>query len=298
MSEVTLDMRNQTARGFVVPLTAHFDPTEIMAQEKEDRMLGLSPAQVAGSALAAVSGALLASFAGTTGTIIGTAVGSVVATVGGALYTWSLKRSSAAVRRTAAQVRSTALLTGPLPRTVVQGPMRSKDGTGPPTPSEVEAESAEAEAAADAEPESAARALPWRKLALASLAVTVLALGGITTFEALTGKPIASLVGGDDSQGTSVGNLVRPSDDTSSEDRTPSEDPTAPTEEESQEPDPDTEPTEVPEVPVPSVTPSPDSTLPSDQPSAAPGDGLEGAPAAQPGAQPGSQPGSETDPAP
>ena len=54
-------------------------------------MLGLSPAQVAGSALAAVSGALLASFAGTTGTIIGTAIGSVVATVGAAIYTQSLR---------------------------------------------------------------------------------------------------------------------------------------------------------------------------------------------------------------
>ena len=41
-----------------------------------------------------------------TGTIIGAAVGSVVATVGAAIYTCSLKRTSDAVRRTAAQVRA------------------------------------------------------------------------------------------------------------------------------------------------------------------------------------------------
>jgi hypothetical protein len=239
-----------------------------MAEEKDERTLGLSPAQVAGSALAAVSGALLASFAGTTGTIIGTAVGSVVATVGAALYTWSLRRTSAAVRRTAAQVRQTALLTGPLPRTVAQGPMRSRDGHGP-----------EDQLADEAIPEEPRRrSLPWGRTLLASVAVTVVALGGITTFEAITGRPISSLLGGSDSRGTSVGNLVG-SDDQSSKHPAP-KDNTTPTNEQSQAPDPTPRPSDVPGVPVPSVTPTPAPTEPSSQPSVVP----EGAPAPAPGA--------------
>lgn len=248
-----------------------------MAQEKDDRTLGLSPAQVAGSALAAVSGALLASFAGTTGTIIGTAVGSIVATVGGAIYTWSLKRSSVAVRRTAAQVRQTALLTGALPRTVAQGPLRSRAEQV----TQSEPENAPGDEPADstppAEEEKLRRSVPWGKTLLASAAVTVVALGGITTFEAITGQPISSLLGRDDAQGTSVGNVVR-SNDRSAEDPAPKDKP-APTDEESQAPDPGSDPTDLPEVPVPSVTPTPDPTEPSDEPSILP----EGGPAAEPG---------------
>lgn len=269
--------------------THTFNPTGNMAQDKNDRMLGLSPAQVAGSALAAVSGALLASFAGTAGTIIGTAVGSVVATVGGAMYTWWLRSTSAAVRRTAAQVRQTALLTGPVPRTVAEGPMRSKDDKGPQTPAEAAAEAAEAEAIDDAPDESVGRSLPWRKLALASLAVTVVALGGITTFEAVTGQPISSLVGGDDSQGTSVGNLVRRDDGNSSNDKQPTE-PTKPGDDASQAPEPDTQPSEAPVEPDPSVTPAPEPAAPSDEPSVAPDEGSEGAPAAEPETDPGQVP--------
>jgi hypothetical protein len=267
-----------------------------MAHDKDDRMLGLSPAQVAGSALAAVSGALLASFAGTTGTIIGTAVGSVVATVGGAVYTWSLKRSSAAVLRTAAQVRQTALLTGPLPRTVVQGPMRSEDDRedGTPeaaagsTPDGAADESAEAAVDSAAAEDRARRSIPWGKALLASLAVTGVALGGITVFEAVTGQPISSLIGRGDSQGTSVGNLVR-------NDRSPTEDtPTdkaTPTDEESQVPEPEPEPTPTPEVPLPSVTPTAEpSTPPSAEPSVVPQDGSEGGPAADPGTGTGADP--------
>ena len=63
--------------------------------DRKDRSrLGLSPAQVTGSALAAMSGAFLASWFGTTGTLVGAAVGSVVATVGAAIYTHSLRRTA------------------------------------------------------------------------------------------------------------------------------------------------------------------------------------------------------------
>lgn len=61
--------------------------------------LGISPAQLVGSALGAVSAAVATSFFGVTGTVIGAAVVSVVATVGTAAYTQSLRRGAEAVRR-------------------------------------------------------------------------------------------------------------------------------------------------------------------------------------------------------
>jgi hypothetical protein len=259
-----------------------------MAQDNEDHKIGLSPAQVAGSALAAVSGALLASFAGTTGTIIGTAVGSIVATVGAAIYTWSLRRTSAAVRRTAAQVRQTALLTGPLPRTVRDGPLRAGGKRGKDAGSVVDQQAAQAEAqravdeAAAEEEESVRKALPWGKLALTSIAVSVLALVGITTFEAVTGQPISSLLGGSDAKGTTVGNVVH-SDHKSSTDNKPTNNDT-PAPEESQTPAPDDGSTTAPDVPEPSVTPT--TPTPTDLPS----DGASTAPQGGPTADPSTAP--------
>lgn len=250
-----------------------------MAHDKDERPLGLSPAQVAGSALAAVSGALLASFAGTTGTIIGAAVGSVVATVGAAIYTWSLRHTSAAVRRTAAQVRQTALLTGQLPRTVAQGPLRMKGGKASPTPAETEAAATE-----DDETDAGQRSLPWGKLALASVGMTAVVLGGITTFEAVTGHPLSSLIGGDDSTGTSVGDFVGTSDKNTSENKQPTKG-TTPSEDASQAPGPDTDTSRAPDVPDTSVVPTPEPSVtpePSTELPVVP----EGGPAAEPSALP------------
>jgi hypothetical protein len=60
--------------------------------------LGLSPAQVAGSALAAVTGAFLAARLGVAGTLAGVAIGSVVGTLRSASYTYWLRHSHALVR--------------------------------------------------------------------------------------------------------------------------------------------------------------------------------------------------------
>ncbi len=155
--------------------------------EREPPRLAITPAQVAGSALAAVSGAVFASWAGTTGTIIGAALGSVIATVGSATYTWSLRRTNAVVRERA---RRAALRTNALPRTVSEGPMR--DPAEPVT--EVE------------EPEQTR--FPWGRVAVAAAVVLALALAGITVFEAFTGKPVSTLVGKDSGKGTTLGHVV------------------------------------------------------------------------------------------
>ncbi len=162
----------------------------------DERPFGLSPAQVAGSALAAMSGALVASWAGTTGTIIGAAVGSLVATIGAATYTWSLRRTSAAVLRTAAQVRQTALQTNALPRTVADGPLRPAGSGGPSRERTTEP------------PVPRAWDLPWGKVVLASAAVGLAAMAGITTLEAISGQPFSAWTGGQPSAGTTLGHAV------------------------------------------------------------------------------------------
>jgi hypothetical protein len=59
----------------------------------------ISAGQVAASSLAAVSAAVVCSFFGVAGTVIGTAIASLVATVGSALYSYSLRRTRARLRR-------------------------------------------------------------------------------------------------------------------------------------------------------------------------------------------------------
>src|SRR5688572_4856319 len=70
---------------------------EESTREKKEGQL--SALQVAAGALAAVSAAVAASFFGVAGTLIGAAVASVVSTVGAAVYTESMRRTHAGLRR-------------------------------------------------------------------------------------------------------------------------------------------------------------------------------------------------------
>lgn len=253
--------------------------------DQKPRSLGLSAAQVTGSALAAMSGAFLASWLGTTGTLIGAAVGSLVATVGSAIYAHSLRRTSAAVKRTASHVRATSLLTGAIPR---PDPGVAQDGPVPdpsaPRPGHPDDQPVAPSSAESPEPGRVARLrerirlgsrdLPWPKVAAATVAVLVVALAGITLVESLTGRPLASLVGKSDSTGTTVGNTVR--DDRPLVERTPPPaDDVAPTEEPGSEDGSDPAPDPVDPVdpapapssdPVPSEAPDPDLPAESDEP--------------------------------
>ena len=178
-----------------------------MTDEKTPRKLELSPAQVAGSALAAISGAFFASWAGTTGTIIGAALGSVIATVGAATYTWSLRRTSAVVKRTTAVVRENGMQHR-RPAALRRAPRRPPDvrrGRGA-----RESEAAEAESTSEGAPgwRRSLRGLPWGRVAVVAAAVLVAALAAITGFEAITGKPVSAYTGGSQKSGTSLGSLV------------------------------------------------------------------------------------------
>src|SRR5688572_22159392 len=70
---------------------------EESTREKKEGQL--SALQVAAGALAAVSAAVAASLFGVAGTVIGAAMASVVSTVGAAVYTESMRRTHAGLRR-------------------------------------------------------------------------------------------------------------------------------------------------------------------------------------------------------
>jgi len=229
--------------------------------QNKDRSLGLSTAQVTGSALAAMSGAFFVSWAGTAGTPLGAAVGSVIATVGAATYTWSLRRTSEAAKRTAALVKDRALVTGALPRSVAQGPLREDGNERSTQPLDVDQPPPALEEPAEVETGRRRWDLPWAKVALVSLAVMVAGMGGITAIEAVTGKPISSLLGKDVGTGTTVGHVVGDSSGSSSNgDQSPTKDTPAPP-----QPEPSSEPSEQPQAPVPSTVPDP-TTGPSEDP--------------------------------
>jgi hypothetical protein len=234
--------------------------------EDKSRGLGLSPAQVTGSALAAMSGAFFASWAGTTGTLIGAAVGSVIATVGAATYTWSLRRTSAAVRRTAAQVRQAGLVTGAYPRTVSDGPLRDDEDQQPSAAVEV--------------PEKSRRLdLPWARVALVSLAVMVLGMAGITVVEAVTGTPIASVFGKDEGSGTTVGRVVGSNDSSTKQQKAPSRHTPTPTPTPSEQPSQQPEPQQPSTTPVPTPSTTPDVPVPPVESQAPQPDGTTSQPA-------------------
>lgn len=253
------------------------DPMGTMPEhEKSERALGLSPAQVVGSALAATSAALVASMAGTAGTIIGAGVGSLIATVGAAVYTWWIRRTGEIARRTAAQMRLAALATQPLPRTVAQGPMRFRKDRGSATdqgaaeagtpPEGQHVDTADPDRPEDQD--ETRFTLPWRKILLATAVVGVITLATITVIEGIAGRPVSSLTGGSDSTGTSVGHVVRSDDNAekapteedqappATEEPTPGQDVTtdAPEPTPSVDPEPTEEPSEEPSAPVPSET--------------------------------------------
>jgi hypothetical protein len=151
---------------------------------REKREGQLSALQVAAGALAAVSAAVIASFFGVAGTVIGAAVASVVSTVGAAVYTESMRRTHAGLRR---------LVRSP------QAPVHRSAGDRPPLPARLD-------------PRRSPPHLRWARWALvAATAVAVfgLAMVVVTTVELIGHKPVAALVGGSDQAGgTTLGSLT------------------------------------------------------------------------------------------
>lgn len=171
-----------------------------MSARDRDPRLGITPAQVAGSALAAISGAVVASWFGTTGTIIGAAAASMIATIGTEAYTWSLRRTGHAVRSQAVRARRRTT-----PPTGADEPPDQEVGE---PPDEEVGEPPDQEADEPPDEETDDRRFPWPRVAVATAVVLLMALGAVTAFEAVTGRPVSSLLGRGNDSGTSLDHVV------------------------------------------------------------------------------------------
>ncbi|WP_320780875.1 hypothetical protein [Streptomyces sp. CRN 30] len=145
-------------------------------RERSDDARGridLSVPQVAGSALAAVIAAKLASSFGVYGTILGAGVVSIVATCGGTLFQHFFRRTGEQLkeRRTAEQPRVTVAAAGAATATgtrVAPGPGEFGEGTV-----------------------YRARVKSWKRPLIAAAVVFGVTMGGITTYELVSGHNLS-----------------------------------------------------------------------------------------------------------
>jgi hypothetical protein len=225
--------------------------------------LDLSPVQVMGGALAAMTAAGLGSRFSVEGTVVGAALASVIAAVASALYTASLRRTSAAVR-------------GVLVGRRTQAP--STNGSAPqPVPTGSTAVAPQALTTQNAPAKTSRRRSLVLSSVLGAIAIFVLAGGVLTIYEAIAGQALSGGRGTTISQVQREGSENRRTDDpapapTDSAERSESADPT-PTAESSDTPEAESAPTEEPSAEPsvePSVTAEAEPSASAEQPSAAP----------------------------
>ena len=252
--------------------------TDEQPPQPKTKRLDMSGTQLVGGAFAAMTAAVIGAQLGVAGTVLGAAIGSIVAGTAGSLYTASLKQT---------QTKIAAAFIGRVGDTPVQ--ITSNDRTpddrtpddrstvdgwhaitqpiaavAPPSPDPV-ATAAEIDPAGG----PAARG-PWKPILVATVAVFLLAIAGITAFELITGQSVSggqgttiSQVGDGRSGGTETPRQV-PSTDTSTTEPTtePSAPPsTEPSTEPSSEPGQVTEPTTAPSTRTqPSTSSEPTAT--------------------------------------
>lgn len=244
----------------------------------EPKRLEINWAQTIGGALAAVSSAVLLSTLGVAGTIIGAAAGSIVVTVGSAVYTHSLAVSKERV----AAARVAALEAARRSRTSTGSSWTTGGATRPSAQSEPQA--ADASGAQRPGLSTLSAGLPWGRIAAAAVAVFVLAMGAIFTFELATGQALSRTTGGSGADaprtsfggGSDSGNKSDEDDEptgTGDSDEPRSPDPTSESPEESDatatEPTPSTAPTTT-APPEPTEAPTTQTQAPEAEPSAAP----------------------------
>jgi hypothetical protein len=215
--------------------------------EEETKGLGLSPATVAGGALASVTSTVAASSLGTAGTIWGAGVGSIISTVAAALYAHTLKRGAktlSTVIPVNAPPGSTAV-PGRDSTKVMDSPIPGDDRKVLPTRLDPRAP----------KPKRFDITLDrkfWIKVALAAVGMFVLVMGVITGVELLTQKPVAALVGNTHSTGTTTLGTV--TSDSSSTTQAPEDDQQEDTPVTTSTPDRDDQ---VPGEPIPTATSQP-----------------------------------------
>jgi hypothetical protein len=187
--------------------------------------------QVAASVLAAVTAAWLASRLGVAGTLVGAALGSFVVTVSSALYGRTLDKGRTLIVQTASG-------------TVIH--KQVEDGqiaTALQEVAEVDNSPVERAEVVSDDPE---RRLRWKPTIITTVIVLALALGAISTYEAVTGSSL------DGSGGTTIGDTFGGSKGVT--DPTPTPDRTTPG------------PTSTPTPTAPTTSPAPAETTPAPTP--------------------------------
>lgn len=172
---------------------------------------GINIPKVLAGALAAITVAVLGSFLGVAGTLAGAAIASVVGSVGTEIYERSLKHGAKKLQT----VVSPTFVKAPAAVGTPQVAAATEDDS----PSHVVPE------------EERKKQIRWGRVAAAAAAVFLIAMGGITAFELISGETVAGAVGAtSDTSGTSLfGNTSKSSDDTpaTTPSSTPSEAPTS-----------------------------------------------------------------------
>ncbi len=181
----------------------------------------LSLTQVIAGVLATITAAVLASFLGVAGTMIGAAIASGATTVGGAVYNYSLRRTTDRLRNTTA-----ARWAGAHSHDPEGEPSQSQAEIPPEIPPEVPPEvPPPSDEENDREDGILARIflrrgsgdgdeavgpprLRWLVVAGAAVGIFAIAIGAITGVEAIAGKPVASVVWQKPGSGTTVGGVV------------------------------------------------------------------------------------------
>ncbi|MEU3399770.1 hypothetical protein [Streptomyces filamentosus] len=167
------------------------------APEEGKRKIDLSVPQVAGSALAAVIAAKLASTLGVYGTILGAGVISVIATCGGPLFQQLFKHTGRQMRDVTAAAKPKARqVPAPAPaddgRTLMLGTVSPAPA---PFPYDEEFGSATTHGT---------RLRGWKRPVLAAALVFGVTMGGITTYELVSGEDFSGTQGT-----TTFGSVVR-----------------------------------------------------------------------------------------
>ncbi|WP_434597611.1 hypothetical protein [Streptomyces sp. A5-4] len=187
--------------------------------EQKKTRLDLSVPQVAGSALAAVAAAVLASTLGVYGTMIGAGVVSVVATCGGTIFQHLFRRTGEQIREVTVQVKPKGRQVPVRDPRDPHDPQACDDATrvmrtvGVPSDIAGAPDRTQLLWKADLPDETAeeftdgtthgTRVRGWKRSVIAAVVVFVVAMGGITAYELVSG---GDLSGG---RGTTFSNVVQ-----------------------------------------------------------------------------------------
>lgn len=222
-----------------------------MSEQAAERIWsGIDIGKTLAGALAAVCAAVIGSFLGVAGTLIGAALASIIGTVGTEIYHRSIKRGAQKL-----QTIAPTFVTAPA-------------AVGTPDVAAASEDDKPSETVPEAE-RTTGRKIRWKRVALITAGVFVLAIGVLSLVELMAGKSVASMVGGNSSGSTTLSSTF----DGRSEPRNekpvtpvaPSPKATQPTTDEGSAPagTPTTEPTDAPSTGTTEPTTAPTTDAPA-----------------------------------